>query len=567
MKDDDIRLSSVNWEHGMLLTPEHFLRQERYIDASLLWVLRYATDCHGLIGGGLRVAASERGAVRHDPVVVVDDGGESLSVTVTQCRALSRAGCVVEIDAEHALNCSVDKKDLQGVGESFVYIVADPRAKTTVDGDEDRFNPQMQTERIAAYRLTLQPTAADVPYSVVVARVRRQQYGTGFEKDPAFIPACTSLSSCSELAAASRKIVDSVTMLAGRYRELHRAMREFLVLFTERGIETDVDIETMRFVDRMVAALYDCVYGVIDPVQSPKSFFAELRRFLHTAAINVDLTPAVQQYFDTLRDAGETEFTASIELQKQLVNAAARGELGTDLGEEARVVMQRLDALHRLERALEGKYIDFRVSTALEAMNFVFDRGGKTLYKAVARHSRVTGVGDELSIFFAQLRLEGRDKYRVILIGEPGAAFEKGTRIPVEIAVNEGSGFRRQPVRLSSEVAASDQRNFEFDFDAPEVQTITDLKISVPAHLPIRTAMLFVRHRFFATRQEPVKAVEPLPTQPAPPVPPREPAEAPMRGRSRLEPAPEPAADPRLDRDAPAAPWQSPPRRRRIDPV
>ena len=41
--DDDITLSSVNWEHGMLLTPDHFLRQERYYDSALLWMLRFCT--------------------------------------------------------------------------------------------------------------------------------------------------------------------------------------------------------------------------------------------------------------------------------------------------------------------------------------------------------------------------------------------------------------------------------------------------------------------------------------------------------------------------------------------
>jgi len=52
---NDIDLTTVNWEHGMLLTPEHFLRQERYMDSALLWVLRYATSHYGLVGGGARV--------------------------------------------------------------------------------------------------------------------------------------------------------------------------------------------------------------------------------------------------------------------------------------------------------------------------------------------------------------------------------------------------------------------------------------------------------------------------------------------------------------------------------
>src|SRR5262249_55538280 len=149
-------------------------------------------------------------------------------------------------------------------------------------------------------------------------------------------------------------------------------------------------------------------------------------------------------------------------------------------------------------QALEGKYIDFRISPSLEAMNFIFDRGGKVLYRLAAKPSRVQGAGDELTIYFSQLRLEGRDKYRLILVGEQNAAFEKDSEIKAEIRINEGSGFRREPLRQQSESKFGEQMNFEFDFEAPDVPTITDLKVSVPAHYPVKTALLFVRHRFFA---------------------------------------------------------------------
>jgi len=578
MNSDDIKLGSVNWEHGMLLTPDHFLRQERYLDSALLWMLRYATNAFGLVGGGPRLSEAERGAVRHDPVVVLDDDAESLRISVTQCRGLTPAGCIVEIDGQHPLQCTIPKGELEGVAESPIYITCVPHEKEVVDGDEDQFNPQMKTERRPAYRLALNVTAESTPYSMVVGRVQRQRYGAGYEKDADFIPACTSICSYSELIAAWRKITDRVNLLSERYTALHQAMREFLVLFTERGIETEGDTETMRFVDRMVAALQDCRYEILDPVQPPQKFFLALRRFFHTAAVYLELTPSVQQYFQTLKETGETEFIAPLEQQKQILNAMPRWDVQTDLGVEARSAMQALDALHRLERALEGKYIDFRISPSLDAMNFIFDRGGKVLYRLAAKPARVQGVGDELTIYFSQLRLEGRDKYRLILVGEPEAVFEKGTKIAVEIRINEGSGFRRQPVILSCEVKDPDHHNFEFDFDAPDVPTITDLKVGLQAHLPIRTALMFIRHRFYAGRaEEAPRAVEPAPLPPEPlasrtPPPSRE--MEPPRGRpepppgraSRLEPRGEP---PSSSRESERAPWETPPspppRRRRLE--
>jgi hypothetical protein len=577
MNSDDIKLGSVNWEHGMLLTPDHFLRQERYLDSSLLWLMRYATDAFGLVGGGPRLSEAERGAVRHDPIVVLNEDADSLTLSVTQCRGLTPSGGIVEIDPQHPIQVRVPKGELEGVAESPIYIVCGPHEKEVVDGEEDPFNPQVKTERRLAYRLALKVNADGAPYSMVVARLRRQRYGAGYEKDAEFIPACTSLCSYSELIAAWRKTVDYVNLLSERYTALHQAMREFLVLFTERGIETEVDVETMRFVDRMVAALQDCSYAILDPVQPPQKFFVALRRFFHTAAVYLELTPAVQQYFDTLKETGETEFIAPLEQQKQLMNTLPRWDVQTDLGVEVRSSLQALNALHRLERALEGKYIDFRISPSLEAMNFIFDRGGKVLYRLAAKPARVQGVGDELTIYFSQLRLEGRDKYRLILVGEANAAFEKGSKIAVELRINEGSGFRRQPVILSCEVKNTDQCNFEFDFDAPDVPTITDLKVGLQAHLPIRTALLFIRHRFYAGRaQEAPRQVEPVaapPEQPVgrPPVsrdiPPQrvQKPEPPPARASRLDPRAEPPAT----REPERAPWETPPapppRRRRLE--
>ena len=582
MNPDDVKLSSVNWEHGMLLTPEHFLRQERYFEAGLIWALRYATSAYGLVGGGPRLAEVERGAVRHDPVISVDEDDQSLGISVTQCRALTPAGCIIDIDPSYPLQRRFQKSELEGVAEAGIYIVCDPNEKKVLDGTLDEFNPQMKTERRPAYWLSLQVHADSAPYSAAVGRIRRQRYGAGYEKDPEFIPACTTLVAHSELTNAWRKIIDDVTLMTERYTELHRAMREFLVLFTERGIETEVDQETVLFVDRMVVALQTCAYDILDPVQTPPQLFGKLRRLFHCAAAYLDLTPAVQQYFDTLKETGETEFIAIIEQQKRILRTTRSWGIHDDLAAEVREANGCLGSLQRLERALEGKYIDFHVSPSLEAMNFVFDRGGKVLYKLAAKPARVQGMADELTLYFSQLRLEGRDKYRLVLVGEQNATFEKGTKITAEIRINEGSGFRRPPVILACESKLPEQLNFEYDFDAPDVPTITDIRVSLQAHYPIRTALLYIRHRFYAQRaQEPVRSVEPIQPEARVAPPTLQPDITPPRP-PRMDPQRE--VPPELPRDTKPAPWEaqrrvenprgpaepepqpsSPPRRRRLE--
>jgi hypothetical protein len=580
MNSDDLKLHSVNWEHGMLLTPDHFLRQERYFDSMVLWALRYLTSAYGLVGGGPRLAESERGAARYDPIVSLAEDEESLSISVSQCRAVTPAGCIIEITPSSSVNCRLPKAELEGVQEAPVYVIAEPHAKEAADGTRDEFNPQMQTERHAAYRIALVAPADRTPYAAVCAQIRRQRYGTGYEKNPDFIPACTTMTSHSELAAAFRKIVEEITFLAERYAELHRAMREYLLLFTERGIETEVDTQTVQFVDRIVMALQDCVYELLDSAQPPQRFFGQLRRFFHSAAVYFDLTPGMQTYYETLKEAGETAFIQLIEQQKRILKATRTWAVNEDLGVEARGALANLAALVKLEQALEGKYLDFRVSPALDAMNFVFDRGGNVLYKLAAKPSRVQGMGDELITFFSQLRLEGRDKYRLVLVGESGAVFEKGTRITAEIRINEGSGFQRAPLNLACEARMAGQVNFEFDFEAPDVPTITDLKVSVQAHHPIRTALLFSRHRFYAGRaQEAPQRVEPMQRAPEPPAPPPLAPEPPPPPRYQAPPPPPPPAQPAPpvvpEEQKRGAPWDifrktpqppAPPPRPRIEP-
>lgn len=527
---DSIRLRSVNWEHGMLLTPEHFLRQEHYLESIFFWGVRYLTRGQGLIGGGIRLPEADLGAARFDPVVYLDENSEVLDISVSQCRGLTPSGWIVDIDETAPISVRLQKEMLAGVSEAEVFVIVDAAKRIKVDGMNDDFNPQMKSERTISYRIALAATPAEREDAIVVARIRRQRSGAQFEKDATFIPACMVIAAHSELTAGWRRILDSLNRLSQGYSELHRAMREFIVLFTERGIETELDRDAQHFAERMVLALEETIYEILDRTQSPQEYFGKLRRFLRQAATFFELAPNMQQYYETLRETGETELVSLIEGQRKQQESTRTLRLNKDLSLELQAISQSLVALEKLERALEGKYIDFRISPSLDSMNFIFDRGGKVLYKMAAKPSRVQGVADELSIYFSQLRLEGRDRYRLILIGERDSPFTRGTPMSVEIRLNEGTGFRREAIILSSEAKLDEQYNFEFDFEAPDVPTITDVRVTVQAFQPIRTAMLFIRHRFYAGRvqeSQPARPVEPTfepAAAPQPEVPPPSPS-------------------------------------------
>ena len=509
MNSEEIRHNAVNWEFGMLVTPEHFLRQERFLESTMLWMLRYAHDSFGLIGGGPRLPESEFGAVRHDPVITISEDEHTLRITITQCRGLTASGMPIEISPDLPLHREFDKADLEGVRDMRIYIVAPPHAYDVLDGPRDEHNPQMQTERARGYRLTLQPHGEEINHSIAIGRLRRSESSVAYEKDAGFIPPCTNLTAFSELSAAWRRIIEQLSSLSSRFIELHRAMQDYIELTRERGIDVAIDRDTLEFVKRIIPGIETCLYGCLNPVQPPAQFFGSLHMFLQGAAVNLDLSSPVQQYFDALKNAGETEFAPLLERQKQMLKSSRRWRVEDDLGVEVRAVQQSLRSLQTLERALEGKYIDFRVSPTLDTMNFVFDRGGSALFKLAAKPARLQGFGDEMAFHFAGIRLEGREKYRIILTAEPEHEYAEETRVPIEIRINEGSGSRRAPIHGVAQVRFAGQRNVEFDFEAPEIATVTDLRVSVPAHFYVRTALLFVRHRFYVQDMDSVSAQNP----------------------------------------------------------
>src|SRR5262245_16253685 len=129
----------------MFVTPDHFLRQERYFDSAVLWMLRYCTGVYGLTGAGPRVEPGERGASKHDPIVDVYEDEDSIKVTVTQCRGVTASGDIIDIDPPHSVSQSFSKQRLEGHKELGVYVTCQPHDKELEDDFEDPANPQMRS--------------------------------------------------------------------------------------------------------------------------------------------------------------------------------------------------------------------------------------------------------------------------------------------------------------------------------------------------------------------------------------------------------------------------------------
>jgi hypothetical protein len=326
-------------------------------------------------------------------------------------------------------------------------------------------------------------------------------------------------------------------------------MVDYIALARSRGLPTDQDLETLEFVSRMVMTLEEAAYAILDPLQTPGSFFQELNRLVRSAALFLSLSPPTREYFSLLGEVGDTaEFATMLTQEGEALQMARRGSMHDDLGLEVQKIRRALDRLSRLEQALEGKYLDYRLSPSLEGLNFVFDRSGgdPVLYKSVSRPARPQAQGQDITFVFAPLRLESRESYRIILVGERQAQFLPGDEVRVEVRINRGEGYQREPERHTATFEIDEQRNFAIDFRAPDdVVTISDLRVTLRSVQPIRSAILYVRGRLLmgATAGHVYASPPPIPevdsAQRVPYPPP-----ASVRVPSRLDTDPTPRVDP-----------------------
>jgi hypothetical protein len=527
MNDNYVDLRSVNWEHGMLLTPEHFLRQERYVDSLLLWVLRYCTGAHGLVGAGGRAEPSERGSAKHDPAIDAhDDGGEEIKVSVTQCRGITRYGDIIDIDSSNALHASFPKQPHSGANELSIYIVCAPHDKVVEDAGDDGSNPQMKSSRRQQYLVKLDISGAEAGHSLLVARMKKSVSKPRYEMAGEFIPPCTTLVGHSGMVRAWRELREQLGNLAARYGELHKSIVEYNTIAGQRGMSTADDQETLRFVGRMVMALEDCAYEILDPQQPPPQFFQRLYRAIRSAAVYLDLSPPTKEYFRQLARAGETEFGPLLEQEYLTSLKGHQLNVEEDLAVAVERVAQDLHRLLRLVGGLEGKYLDYRVNAGLESQTFFFDRAfdPPALFQSIAKPSRPQqSFAEDMTFVLAQLKLEGQLGYRLVLIGKADATLDVGTRVVAEVRMNVGAGQRIDPLFPKEVCDVPGQRNVAIDFSVPaEVHTVSDIRVILPSTSPFKSCVLFVRRLLQPEAKlggPPQTRLGPLEPEPAPPEP------------------------------------------------
>ena len=495
MSDPIPGLRSVNWMTGMLLTPDHFLRQDGYIDESLGWVLRHCVAGAGLVGGGVRIESGRRGLAGFDPKVEVSDDGTTVRVSVFQARGITPNGELVEIAGGDAVHTEFAKGGLAGASELLVYVVCTrEREEDPESVGSDPFNPDLAALRRARYRVVLGADADVVPHAVVVGQIRRASETLSFELDGHFVPACATIVAHSALYAAWTRLQSEIKLLAGQFAELHRTVGRYVDQIERRGVDVRADRDTLAFIERAVLALDNAAYDTLDPAMPPHRFFQQIDRAGRRIALALDLSPSTREYFQLLAGA-DASYTALLEEERALLASSRDVNSREDLRRAIAGAEQTLASIRRLVEALEGKYLDFRVNRSMDALRFLLDRGGEHFYMAVATPGHPQRDGDLLTLVFSQLNLSGRHEYRIVLFGDPNgiSAWQVGDPMRVDLRINSAAGPSR-PISQTIVCEIPGQRNFAVNFDTPpDVAAISGVHLTVqPAHR-VRGAVLYQR--------------------------------------------------------------------------
>lgn len=520
MTTDENGLRSVNWVSGMLLMPEHFDAQDRYIDESFRWLLRYTTSATGLVGGGVRMAAAERGLSAGDPRFEVHDDGRTVSVSVLQARGITPSGAPVEVIPETAISGEIPKSELAGAKEIVLFLVRNgERVEDPSTMGLDPANPTMAARRRPGYTVSFGAGADTLPDALAFGRIRRASESLNFERDSQFIPACATMVAHSELMAGWSRMQSELALLAGRFGELHRAVARYAEQVGRRGVDNRPDLDVLAFTERAVLALDHCASETADPALSPGRVFEQLDRLGRRVALALDLSSSTQSYFQTLAGA-DTSYAALLEEERGALAMRREPASRDDLRQALARADETLRRLRRLVEALEGKYVDFRINRSVDALKFLLDRQGDQFYVAVATPGHPQRDGDLLTFVFSQLALTGRHEYRLVLLGDPEgvSGWQLGDELHVDLRIN-AEGAPGRPVSRTEQCEIPGQRNFGVNFETPpDVATIAGLQVQVQPASRVRGAVLFQRRLGLVASPAPVGAPAPA----APPSPARD---------------------------------------------
>jgi hypothetical protein len=417
---NNLKLYSVNWQDGMLLSERHLKDQERYLEDLSRWYAIPSGDQYGLVrkGHGVPAALSLNMAVR----------GNQLEVEVIHCQAVTSDGYYVDIDQSYPnpVKASMALVD----GEVPVYLVVKPNARVatgTADPTEDV--PRLPY-LAAGYDLFLEDRP-NAPAGEILPIAKLMVDGTVVSHAPNYMPPCVSV-------YADERLYQKMSDLRNRLETLlsigNRAYASIL-----SGEKTELQVGLTNAIYNFVWYLSSTLdeFTVGPNAGHPMGvvlFFKKMFRVFHTL---LNLHPGVrdfvhEKYFVKVAGTDVSRFMSSID--DYLMARYNHENIGGHLVAIEGILEQIKGLMSSLAQVKTDQLGPQAVAT--DSLSYL----GRTYMVVPYTNTRIEQVG-ELIYLEVQIAKTRPMNDTVILLAKSLFSVQDWTNMKVKLGLNEARGL------------------------------------------------------------------------------------------------------------------------------
>ncbi|MCK5125865.1 MAG: hypothetical protein KAR42_06385 [candidate division Zixibacteria bacterium] len=280
----ELKLLSVNWQDGMLISREHLARQESYFEELTRWHALNASDCYGLV----RKSHSGQGAL----TLNISLSGNRLRVEIVRCHAVMPNGNLIHIEGEYVVHCETD------VSTTVVpvYIAIDTTVKRP-HGDADPGEDMPRVPYLIhnySVHAGKPPELAEGQY-IQIARLAIN--GSEVILAPDYFPPCITLNADERL---SIKTTDMKNRLENLVSLASRAYGAITASGTLKGESTSLQIAFVQTIGQIVYHLSSQIDSFVigSNAGHPLAMVVYFKNMFRVISTLLNLHPGLKDYLN-----------------------------------------------------------------------------------------------------------------------------------------------------------------------------------------------------------------------------------------------------------------------------
>ena len=419
----DMKLFSVNWQDGMLISREHLAGQENYFEELVRWHAIRTSDYYGLI----RKSHNGQGAL----TLNLSLAGNRLRVEVIRCHALTPDGHYIHIEGEYPVKCETD------VNTTIVpvYIAIDTEAKRPY-GSPDPGEDMPRIPYLINNYVVTAGKPPDLPEGHYLQISRLAINGSEVSIAPDYYPPCLSLFSDERLTTQTTEFKNRLENLLSLASRAHGAVTASGTLKGEStSLQKAFKFTIGQIVYHLAANIDSFVTG--SNAGHPIGLVVYFKNMFRVVSTMLNLHPGLKDYLNEKFFTRELKsdigsFNASID--SFILTEYNHQDIGGQIKNISVILNQFRDLMAFLAQTKKEELGDQAVAT--ETLTY----RGKTYRNLLFGSSRLERVG-ELSYLLVDIPEPGPVRDIVVLMGKSLFKDAEWSNMQVRLGMNEARGL------------------------------------------------------------------------------------------------------------------------------